>query len=280
MPTSASAALLPTIALGPHRVTRLIVGGNPIRGYSHVDAEADTDMRDFHTLENSLDLLFTCERHGINTMQSRADQIIYNLVRTYRERGGTMHWICQTAGEHPDPFVNIREAAELDPIAIYHHGSMSDRFWKDGSFAKVRDYLKAIRDTGKLVGIAAHMPEILHYVEDNGWDVDFYMTCFYNLAKVERMSLLAGGERVKEPFDDPDREVICRFIQATDKPCIAYKILAASRKCATPESVRDAFKWAFDHIKPGDPVDVGMFQKHLDQVAMNAAIVRQLLAQA
>ena len=63
---------------------------------------------------------------------SRGDAIIFERIRAYRERGGIMHWIVQTAGEHPDPFVNIREIAALNPIAIYFHGSMSDKHWKKG----------------------------------------------------------------------------------------------------------------------------------------------------
>ncbi len=270
--------LLPTVKLGPHEVTRLIIGGNPIRGNSHRSAELDREMLDYHTVAHTVEMLLHCERCGINTMQSRGDAVIYEIIRAYREAGGTMHWICQTAGENPDPFRHIREIASLDPIAIYYHGSMVDRFWKDGTMEKVKDQLKAIRDTGAQVGIAAHLPEIHYYVADRQWDVDFHMTCFYNLGKIERMSILAGGARVEEPFDEADHEPILRFIQQTLKPCIAYKILGASRKCGTPDSVREAFRFAFDGIKPGDMVDVGMYQKHTDQVAMNAAIVRDLLA--
>ena len=129
------------------------------------------------------------------------------------------------------------------------------------------------------MGVAAHPPEVLRYVEDQGWDVDFYMSCFYNIGKVERTSMLAGGKRVAEPFDDEDRPVMCEFINATDKPCIAFKILAAGRKCASPESVREAFEFAFDNIKATDVVDVGVLQKHEDQIGMNARIVREVLAE-
>ena len=102
------------------------------------------------------------------------------------------------------------------------------------------------------------------------------MTCFYNIAKNARRELVAEGAQNVEPFDDEDRDVICEFIQQTDKPCIAYKILGASRKCSSPESVREAFKFALARIKPIDIVNVGMFQKHSDQVAMNAEIVREI----
>ncbi len=276
MTTMTTTKLLPTVRWGETEITRLIIGGNQIRGFSHVSPELDGEMRDYHTVENTVASWFRAEECGLNTMQSRGDAIIYERVRAYRERGGTMQWICQTAGEHPDPFQNIREIAELDPVAIYHHGSVSDALWQEGTFDQVEDRLKAMRDTGAMVGIAAHMPEILRYVENKGWDVDFYMTCFYNLAKAGKRGLVAEGAQNIEPFDDEDRDVTCEFIRQTDKPCIAYKILGASRKCGSPETIREAFRFAFDQIKPMDIVNVGMFQKHGDQLSMNSAIVREL----
>ena len=261
------------------KVTRLVCGGNQIRGFSHVDGDLDAEMRDWHTVENTLRLWRDCEAHGINTMQLRGDAVIYERLHAYREAGGTMQWICQTAGEHPDPFENIREIATYDPIAIYHHGSVSDRLWQEDRFSEVEDRLKAMRDTGALVGVAAHLPEIHWFVADSQWDVDFHMTCFYNPSKGRLRGLVAAGEAVEETYDDEDRDLICRFIQQTDKTCIAYKILAASRKCRSAASTREAFAFAFDHIKPCDVVDVGMFQKHGDQVGQDATMVRELLAE-
>ncbi len=37
------------------------------------------------------------------------------------------------------------------------------------------------------------------------------------------------------------------------------------------------FRVAFENIKPADMVDVGMFQKYKNQVAENAAFVREIL---
>ncbi|MFT5086428.1 MAG: hypothetical protein ACI906_003370 [Candidatus Latescibacterota bacterium] len=61
---------------------------------------------------------------------------------------------------------------------------------------------------------------------------------------------------------------------------ISTKTFAASRKCGSEEEIRASFQYAFDHIKAGDIVNVGMFQKHLDQVAMNAEMVREVLGAA
>ncbi len=38
-----------------------------------------------------------------------------------------------------------------------------------------------------------------------------------------------------------------------------------------------ALRYAFENIKPADMVDVGMFQKHKNQAAENAACVRAVL---
>ena len=269
--------LLPTVPFGPHQVTRLIVGGNPFRGNSHFSPELDREMRDYHTVENVVATLLRAQQCGINTMQSRGDEIIFEIVRAFRDAGGAMHWFVQTASEMPDLFVNIRDIAALDPIGIYWHGSMTDRMWKKGRIDKAKDYLKAIRDTGKLVGIASHMPEVLRYIEAEGWDVDFYMVCLYNLSKIDRQSAIVTGKHVQEPFDDADRDLACDFIRATAKPCIAYKALAASRKCTSEADIRAALAFAYERIKPGDIIDIGVFQKHSDQVSTDARIARDIL---
>ena len=48
---------LPTIRLGPHEVTRLIVGGNPVYGYSHFNKHFDRHLTEWHTPERVLELL-------------------------------------------------------------------------------------------------------------------------------------------------------------------------------------------------------------------------------
>jgi hypothetical protein len=269
------APLLPLVRLGRLQVTRMIIGGNPFRGISHLTRDLDQEMKDYYTCDNTVNALFECERQGVNTFISRADPIIFAMVRAYRERRGKMQWIAQTVYEAPDPKVTVREAAALGASAIYHHGSVTDSLWKDGRIDVVRETLKAIRDTGCVAGMSTHMPEVIRHVEDQGWDLDFYMACVYNLSKVEHHSPLAGKQQ-EEPFDDPDREIMCRVIRETKKPCLAFKILGAGRKCATPAMVQESFRFAFERIKPIDAVVVGMFQKNLNQVLENCRIVRDL----
>jgi hypothetical protein len=268
---------MPTVRFGEYDVSRLIIGGNPFRGNSHYSDELNADMWDYHgTGDTVIESWFECEKQGITAMQARGDQFIMDWVDRYREQGGKCHWFVQTAsewkgGDVPD---NIHTLAKHGPIGIYHHGSLTDSLWKSGQIEKVREYLKVIRDEGLLVGLGTHMPEVLEYAEEKDWDVDFYMACAYNLSKQDRDSYIVTGKQSEEQYYDEDREIMAAFCRKTDKPCIFFKILAASRKCESPETVREAFQWAFDHIKPNDIVDVGVFQKYGNQIAENAEHVR------
>src|SRR4051812_30753106 len=61
-PGAKPAPLLPTIKLGPHAVTRLIVGGNPIYGYSHFNKLFGQHQTAWHTPERVVELLKRCEQ--------------------------------------------------------------------------------------------------------------------------------------------------------------------------------------------------------------------------
>ncbi len=263
---------LPTISLGPYQVTRLIVGHNPICGLSHLSPEMDREMREYYTPQNVVALLHRCQAAGINTLLARGDyhRILY-WRELFRREGGELHWIAQTASEMHDIFENIRVLAAAGAMGIYHHGTRTDQLWHAGEIATVKDYLQHIRDQGVLVGLATHIPEVIEYAEEHGWEVDFYMACFYNLSVQPRESGLVSGQGsvVQETYRPEDPPRMCEAIRATEKPCLAFKILAAGRQCATQEQVREAFRFAFANIKPADAVVVGMFPKYEDQVGLN-----------
>jgi hypothetical protein len=269
-----SSVALPTTRWGSLTISRLIVGGNPVSGNSHVSPAADTEMRDYFTSSNIKQLLASCERAGINTWQSRGDRHILRILHEYRQEGGRIQWIAQTASEYADVRRNIREIAAERPIAIYHHGSTTDIAWRAGRIDTVRDSLKAMRDVGALAGIGTHIPEVVDYIEEKGWDVDFYMTCVYNLSRTrQEASQLAGTTVEGELFWDADRERMLTRVKATSKPCLIFKVYGATRQCQSAEDRRNAMALAFRYAKPSDAVVVGMFPKHQEQVRENCRLV-------
>ena len=269
--------MLRTVPFGPHKITRLIIGGNPFSGNSHISRDMDGEMMDYFNTENIKKTLSDCQKRGINAMQLRGDRHLTRIIREFRQEGGDMHWIAQTCPELGDFAGSVKGVLGYKPIAIYHHGTISDNLFKDGAIDELKARLAVIRETGALVGLGTHMPELVEYSEEHGFDVDFYMTCVYNLSKVRRQSSsVTGVANSDEPFDEEDREIMYRAIRGTRKTCLAFKILGATRRCATKEDVREAFREAFANIKPNDAVVVGMYPKNADQVSENAEIVRDL----
>lgn len=270
--------LLPTIALGPHRITRLVLGGNPISGNSHISPELDWEMRRYFTAGKILELFRRCEEVGINTFQARGDRHITRLYLEYRQAGGSLQWIAQTASELRDLRANINRIAQFGAIAIYHHGTHLDNLWHAGQIDRARDILNFIRDTGLPAGLGTHIPEVVEYIEEKDWPVDFYMCCLYNLAPRPKRESIVHGADPKETFDPDDPPRMCRVIRQVKKPVLAFKVLAAGRRCAHRRDVEEAFAFAFRNIKPTDAIVVGMFPKYKDQPAENADIVRNILA--
>ena len=237
-------------------------------------------MAAWNTGEHIADALCDAEAAGLNCMQMRGDKFIFEGVEKYRARGGKMHWIVQTASEWPDVKENIRTIAKLNPIAIYHHGTNTDKHWKEGTMHVVKERIELIQELGLMAGVASHIPEVHEWIADQGWPVDFFMCCVYNLSREARESkIVSGGPWVNEDwlFQEEDPPRMYRFIRQVNQPCLAFKVLGAYRKCQSQETVRAALQAAYENIKPTDAIIVGMWHKHMNQAAVNAGYVRGIL---
>jgi hypothetical protein len=275
-PTPSSA--LPTIKLGPHAVTRLIIGGNPIYGYAHFNKLLSEHQKEWHTPARVVELLQRCEKVGINTWQnSYAERTLADLDRA-RAAGVKMHWLCLGKpdwDEHPE---RIDDAARRKPIGIAPHGALGERLHRHNKLTVLTDLLKRIRDKGVLVGLSAHNPALIELSEEKGWEVDYYMCCLYYLTrpKEEYRKILGEDLPLGEIYLPSDPERMFKVIRAAKKPCLAYKVLAAGRRIGTPAEVRRCFEIALENIKASDALIVGMYQQFGDQVSENAATVREI----
>lgn len=271
--------MLPTVKLGDTEITRLIVGGNPFSGNSHWSNERDWEMRDFFTGERIKQTLFHCEECGINTMLLRGDMHIMRLIYEYRKEGGRMNWIAMTGSEFLSYDGHVNQLMQYGPQAIYHHGSVTDAFFKEGKYDELRRRIDVIKEKGVPAGLGTHMPEVIEYAEEHNWGVDFYMACVYNISRTDReSSAVTGRANGEEIFDEADIPVMYHTIRQTSKPCLAFKILGAARRCDTQETVRAAFDEAFANIKETDAVVVGVYPKCEDHVALDAQYTAQAIA--
>lgn len=275
-----SDSALPTVSLGPHRVTRLILGGNPIYGHSHFNRLLSRHMTDWHTPPRVQELLKRAEEVGINTWQnSYAPRTLDDLDR-YREAGGRMHWLCLGKGDWDERPELIDEAARRKPIGIAPHGALAEKLHRQQKLGTLRDLLKRIRQTGALVGLSAHNPALIELADGENWDIDYYMCCLYYLTRprAEFQQILGENLPLGEIYLPTDPLRMFQVIQRVRKPCLAYKILAAGRRVSTPQEVRQSFETALTSVKPTDAVIVGMYQQLGDQVGENAATVREILS--
>jgi len=276
---------LPKVEWKGRELSRVLVGHNPVKGGSHFSDALSQEMREWHEdQENGLSLLCRCEEEGINTAQF-GGQIMHDLLREHKKRGGSLQWIatmyCNEQGDlgFGDQVGVTRELDELikmdpRPIGIQHFGESTDRLFFEKKLHLAEDRLKRLRDAGVLVGLCTHLPEVVEEVASRGWDLDFFQTSFYTSYI---RSLDQDVNRNEEIFEDADRDRMVRAIQAVDKPCLAFKVLGANRKCNTQAQVEEALRFAFDHIKPTDVVCLGMWQKSMDQVGLDTAMARRIL---
>jgi len=269
-----SAVDMPTVAFGSEKISRLIVGGNPVSGNSHWSNQMSEEMIDYFTSEGVKRLLRNCDQAGINAWQSRGDKHIIRVLHEYRQEGGKVHWIGQTASEVTDTKRNLGDMMREKPLGIYHHGSRTDRMWDAGKIEEVREALKMVRDAGIRVGLGTHIPQVIDHAEEKGWDVDFYMACIYNLSRPRaEADRLAGGRAPEELFWDPDRVEMLKRVQKTSKQCLVFKVYGAARHCDSRQRMLDAWKLVTRYAKPNDAFVVGMFPKYKEQVNENCELM-------
>lgn len=276
---AAMAPRLPVVRFGKHEVTRLIVGTNPLWGYSHFNNILNQAMREYMTQDRRIETVMACERHGINTWQYHVTDETVADYRLMKERGGKLQCFMLGHGPMVTDLPLVAKYAKVGPIGIAHHGNVTDDRFREKKMNVVHDFTKAVRDTGVMVGVSMHNPEVLDYIESAGWDVDYYMCCFYRVSRTrEEIMAACGGEvPLGEAFFEKDPERMTRAIRSTKRPVLGFKVLAAGRAGYNKPQIEAALRYAYSNIKPTDAVIVGMWPKFKDEAAENTSIVRSLL---
>ena len=268
---------LPTIKLGEHQITRLVAGWNPIGGYSYMGPNLNRHMKEYFTPERIVEFLLRCEKAGITAHQFSHPEWMGEVLNTAREQGSKMKFIClHSAGPKQVPVEEV--VKQTRPIAMVHHGGVTDRLFREGKSSEVHDFVKRVKDAGVLAGVSAHNPDCIKRVADEGWENDFFMNCFYNVTRKpeeEAQMPPVVTVQVGHPFFASDPATMTEVMRQTEKPCLGFKILAAGRMGFSQHTVRDGFKFAFENIKPIDGVIVGMYPRFHDEISQNVEHVRK-----
>lgn len=268
---------MPMISLGSHQVSRLIIGSNPMLGYSHTSALLSRLMMEYYTVESIGKVLERCLSLGMNTWQTSAHEKVDQTLENLRASGRDIQWIFLANSPHLEDVKALREVVQRNkPIAVVHHGQVADRLWRENKIEQAHDFLKRARDLGVLAGLSSHNPAVIRHAEEKEWKPDFYMTSFYRDSRSrEELKQELGEVPLGEVFLASDPPRMCEAIREVQRPCLAFKILAAGRNCDTPEQVSRSFDYAFRNIKKSDAVIVGLFPRFRDEPVEDAKLAVQ-----
>ncbi len=243
----------PRTQVGDVSVSRFIIGSNWMAGYSHRSDAADQMIKERHcTPETMYPMFDTFMEHGIDTVMAPFGMVphIYRSVMDTSARWGKEMILVDT------PVINVDDSAEGRreaqktiqecaargaKICLIHHYSAEQLVDKNKRcIHRLDDYTKMIRDAGMVPGLSAHMPELVVYSDENGYDVETYIqiyNCMGFLMQVEIESVNA-------------------IIRNAKKPVMVIKAMAAGR---TTPFVGLNFAWAT--IRDCDMITVGCFNE-------------------
>jgi len=256
---------LPQGTLGKLKISRVILGGNLIGGWSHsrdliyvssLFMAYNTDRKVFETLE-------LAERAGINTFLLPTAYM--PLFNKYRELNSSkMQTICQVYPTAQDLKTDINKAIDYGCTTLYVQGGYAERFLKDGQIDLLGKALGYIKSQGYVAGIGAHSIEVPIRCEKAGFQPDYYVKTLHHdkywsaHPRENRVEFSITGQDMADhnQFHDnmfdlfPEKTI--EFMQSVKRPWIAFKVLAGG--AIHP---KDGFKFAFEN--GADFICVGMF---------------------
>ena len=264
-----------------HKVSKLIVGDNPINGHSYIESVCTgKEMKEWYTAERIKEAMWRMEENGYNTMLPLADPFMIRVLQEYRREGGKMQFIFQPFMPM-DQDVSIRDMMTLEPIGIYHQGTTTDFLYESGRCEEIRKMIEKYRVMGIPVGLGTHRPDVIELCEKEEWDVDFYLACMHNARRNregEPSGFLTGKTKEALQFYAADRPIMLDTLKKVDKPIIAFKLFAGGQMFlgATEEQkrafIKGAYEEVFSALKPNDLGAIGVFQKNSDQITENAEL--------
>lgn len=244
------------VTIGSALVSRLCLGGNPFSGFSHQNAERDSEMLAYFTPERIKETLRAAEEVGVNTFFGRVDEHILGILGDYWKEGGAIQWFAQVSdemAEKPGSWkISLKASLDLGAAGVYIHGGHVDNWYANGLFDNFYEALNIMREGKVAAGFAGHKPAAHEWVRDN-LDVDFQMCSHYN--PTDR-SETAHHISVDEKWHDEDRERMLGVIATIERPVVHYKVFAGGNR-----SVIDAFEVMGRAMRENDAAVVGIFPK-------------------
>jgi hypothetical protein len=175
--------------------------------------------------------------------------------------GGKMKWFAQVGLDANGGFSHLRRAIDEGAVGIHLTGDACESLLNQGKFDKVGESIQFIKSQKRIAGVAAHDLRVIIECEKLKLEPDFYQKTFHTHEYYTAPH--AGESEAVGPHDNSwcsDPSAVIEVMSKTNKPWIAFKILAAG--AIQP---RAAFPHAFN--SGADFILVGMFDWQIEEDA-------------
>jgi len=233
---------------------RMLIGSNWIFGWSHIGHAADVYIKEQHsTADATLKALNAFLHYGIDAWMApfSTHPEARNRIKEIQDKIGKKLILIDTPVLNMDDTETARKetrdiikaSAEIgSTFCLIHHASCEQLVNKNKrTMDRLPDYTDMIREAGLIPGLSAHMPEVIQYVDQNGYDVETYIQIFNCLGFLMQVEI----------------ESVIRIIHEAKKPVMTIKPMAAGR--VTPY-VGLTFNW--NVLRPRDMITVGVINEH------------------
>ena len=239
----------PRTAVDGISLSLMIIGTNWLLGWSHTSVSADQMIKQrYDSCEKFKPVLETYLAYGVDTIMApfaASPELVRAIKETEQKCGRELimvdtPWVnvTDTPEGRREAEQTIRESKERGAkICLIHHAFAEQLVNKNlGQIVRLDDYTKMIRDAGMVPGLSAHMPEMVVYSDQNGYDVQTYIQIFNCMGFLMQVEV----------------ENVARIIHAAKHPVMTIKPLAAGR--TTPYV---GLTFSFSAIRECDMVTVG-----------------------
>ncbi len=249
-------------------LSRMLIGTNWLLGWSHTSASADEMIKQrYDSAQAFRPVLESYLRQGVDSIMAPfglSPQLTRAVKETEQHLGREIIMIDTPALDVSDSAQGrqtaqktIRESAQRGAkLCLIHHTSAEQLVNKNlGQIVRLDDYTKMIRDAGMVPGLSAHMPELVVYSDQNGYDVQTYIQIFNCMGFLMQVEV----------------ESVASIIHNAKKPVMTIKAMAAGR-C----SPYVGLTFAWNAIRPQDMVTVGAFtpQEAQEDIEISLAAIQ------
>ncbi|MDR0495847.1 MAG: hypothetical protein LBG95_09515 [Treponema sp.] len=263
--------MFPRTTVAGVSLPRLLIGSNWIFGFSHTGHAADLHIKEQHaTADGTARVLNAFLDYGIDAWMGSFsnDPKSAERLKQVQDKIGKKLIVIDTPILNMDDNENARKEAQAviknsaaigSTFCLIHHWACEQLVNKNKrTMDRLPDYTKMIRDAGLIPGLSAHMPEIIQYSDENGYDVETYIQIFNCLGFLMQVEI----------------ESVIRIIHDAKKPVMTIKPMAAGR---TTPYVGLTFNW--NVLRPQDMITVGCiseYEAHEDVEISLAALEKRL----